>query len=60
MKIVGLFTLLVLNLHSYSQADSTTTGIVGSPFLVHFKSRKIFSLFNCLVFPAVGRSGAQA
>ena len=35
-------------------------GYVSSPFLVHFKSRIIVSLFNCLVVPAVGRSGAKA
>jgi hypothetical protein len=33
---------------------------VGSPFSVHFKSRKIVSLFSCFVFSAVGRSRAKA
>jgi len=38
----------------------TQLATVGSPSLVQFKSRKIVSLFNCFVVPAVGRSEAQA
>ena len=41
-------------------AISGVNKFVSSPFLVHFKSRKIVSLFNCLFVPAVGRSGAEA
>jgi hypothetical protein len=33
--------------------------VEGSPYLVQFKSRKIVSLFNWFVDPAVGRSVAE-
>ena len=44
----------------FSEWDWNSIAFVSSPFLVHFKSRIIVSLFNCLVIPAVGRSGAKA
>jgi hypothetical protein len=44
----------------YRQKSLMAHDPVSSPFLVHFKSRKIVSLINCFVVPAVGRSGAEA
>lgn len=49
-----------INIRETKMGTASAADGVSSPFLVHFKSRIIVSLFSCLVVPAVGRSGAKA
>jgi hypothetical protein len=55
----GMFTLGSMSFNTETR-KLMINGNVSSPSLVHFKSRKIVSLFNLFVFPAVGHSGAEA